>query len=211
MIGGSTSNNLWSISLVGRWPFAFLCCAGPHFDASSATFFSCLKMSGKASGSRFCRIDQLESWPGRVRFSHFFRKMQCLGIRWARSLLGARAHAGGCASEEVQVRNQCLGRSLHERNILMDLMALQLSPKVLRLRYLPMIFRILPISDSYPESDIPEVLKSSWQTASFRPCFIHLGPLGPGWQFLPRHGGDTAASSWDQQRRPRAGGAAGAI
>ena len=58
---------------------------------------------------------------------------------------------------------------------------------------------------------IPEVLKSSWQTASFRPGFIHLGPLGHGWQFLPRHGGDTAASSWDQQRRPRAGGAAGAV
>lgn len=207
MIGGSTSNNLNSPfrSLVdGRWHFCVV--FRPHFDASEMLLQLCLKMFGKASGSRFCRIDQLESWPGRVRFQPLFStNAVSKGIRCGiRSLLGARAHAGGCASEEVQVRNQCLGRSPHERNILM---ALQFSPNVLRLRYLPMIFRILPI----PESDIPEVLKSSWQTASFRPCFIHLGPLGHGWQFLPRHGGDTAASSWDQQRRPRAGGAAAAI
>lgn len=167
-------------------------------------FFLCLDMSGKASGSRFCRIDQLESWPGRVRFSHFFRKMQCQKV----SVGPGHCLELGLMQEDAHLKKYKSGISALADG-LMNAISSWISwlfssvPKFWDFD----IFRILPI----PESDIPEVLKSSWQTANFRPCFIHLGPLGHGWQFLPRHGGDTAASSWDQQRRPRAGGAAGAI
>ena len=136
------------------------------------------------------------AWPSSFQ-PLFSKNAVSKGIRWARSLLGARAHAGGCASEEVQVRNQCPGRWPHERNILMDLMALQFSPKVLRLRYLPhssdsWVWYSWGAEKQLADSKFQALFHSSWTVGPWlavsaqawrRHCSFILGSAEapPGW------------------------------
>ena len=131
-------------------------------------------MSGKASGSRFCWIDQLESWPGRFRFSHF---SECSGNGF---FIAGPGHCLelGLTQEDAHLKKYKSGISA-----LADRLMTSISSTSYISSSWPVQSQSFGTSISSDSKSSPEVLKSSWLTASFRPCFLY-GPSIFGHQCL---------------------------